>query len=233
MAATINNTQKENLLKACKVVTGKGILSYAYIWEPRPEEEGKAPKYSTSFLIPKTDVATLQKIKDAINAAAQLGQAGKWNGKIPNPLKHPLRDGDAEADEKGDEYRGHFFLNASSVRKPRIVDLQLQDIIDPDEVYSGCYARVSLNFYAFNTNGNKGVGCGLNHVQKVEDGEPLGGARSKAEEDFADMSGLDLPFGNGEVVNGAAGNPAAPAAPAKQASDDILAAIKFGDADAA
>jgi len=106
MAAN-NNPQKNALYQACKVITGKGVLSYAYIWEPRPEEDGKEPKYSTSFLIPKSDVKTLQKIKDAINAAAQLGQMDKWGGKLPNPLKHPLRDGDAEADEKGEEYRGH------------------------------------------------------------------------------------------------------------------------------
>jgi len=228
MAAN-NNPQKTALYQACKVITGKGILSYAYIWEPRPEEDGKEPKYSTSFLIPKSDVKTLQKIKDAINAAAQLGQMDKWGGKLPSPLKHPLRDGDAEADEKGEEYRGHYFLNASSARKPRIVDLQIQDILDRDEVYSGCEARLSLNFFPYSSNGNKGVGCGLNHVQKVADGEPLGGARSKAEEDFADMDDLDMPFGDGEVVNGAVGVQINPAPAAKNSGDDILNSINFGD----
>jgi len=227
MATTtkMDTNSKQALSKACKVTTGVGIISYAYIWEPRPEEDGKPAKYSTSFLIPKSDIKTLTNIKNAINAAAQLGQAEKWNGKIPDPLKHPLRDGDVEADEKGEEYRGHYFLNASSTRKPRIVDTQLQDIIDEDEVYSGCKCRISLNFYPFSANGNKGVACGLNHVQKVSDGEPLGGARSKAEDDFADMDDLDLPFDE----------PAAPAAVHKPAAsaqkgDDILNGINFGAA---
>jgi len=228
MAAN-NNPQKTALYQACKVITGKGILSYAYLWEPRPEEKGKAPKYSTSFLIPKTDTKTLQKIKNAINAAAQLGQNDKWGGKIPAQLKHPLRDGDVEADEKGEEYRGHYFLNANSTRKPRIVDLQIQDILDRDEVYSGCMARLSLNFYPYNTDGSKGVACALNHVQKVEDGEPLGGARSKAEDDFADMDDLDMPFGDGDIVIGADAPKNNPAPAAKNSGDDILNSINFGD----
>ncbi len=220
---TIDNEKRKALMKVCKVMTGLGIISYAFIWEPRAEEEGKTPKYSVSFLIPKSDVKTLTNIKNAINAAAVLGQVDKWNGKIPDPLKHPLRDGDKEADEKGEEYRGHYFFNASSTRKPRIVDFNIQDIVDQDEVYSGCKCRISCNFYAFNTNGSKGVACGLNHVQKIKDGEPLGGSRSKAEDDFADSSDLDLPFGEDDAVT----VPAKPAAAAKSAGDDILASIDF------
>ncbi len=220
--ATIDTEKRKALIKVCKVTTGLGIISYAFIWEPRAEEDGKVPKYSVSFLIPKSDVKTLTNIKNAINAAATLGQADKWNGKLPDPLKHPLRDGDKEADEKGEEYRGHYFFNATSTRKPRIVDFNIQDIVDQDEVYSGCKCRISCNFYAFNTNGNKGVACGLNHVQKIEDGDPLGGSRSNAEEDFADSSDLDLPFGEDDIQA-----PAKSAAPVKQAADDILAGIDF------
>jgi len=224
MAVTkIDTTGRQELYKTCKVTTGVGIISYAFLWEPRAEEEGKPPKYSTSFLIPKDDIKTLTKIKNAINAAAKLGQVDKWNGKIPDPLKHPLRDGDAEADEKGTEYRGHYFLNASSTRKPRIVDFQIQDILDEDEGYSGCKCRISINFYPFNTNGNKGVACGLNHVQKVEDGEPLGGARSKAEDDFADYGDLDMPFGEPEAA-APIGNYTAPAI---QKGSDVLNSINF------
>jgi hypothetical protein len=228
--ATIDNEKRKELLKTCKVTTGLGVISYAFLWEPRAEEEGKTPKYSTSFLIPKSDVKTLTKIKNAINAASELGQVDKWNGKIPAPLKHPLRDGDVEADEKGEEYRGHYFINANSTRRPRIVDLQVHDIIEQEEVYSGCKCRISVNFYPFNTNGNKGVACGLNHVQKIEDGEPLGGAVSKAEDDFADMNDLDLPFGeDGDDLMSGIGQSVAPAAK-KGAGDDILAGINFGDA---
>ena len=223
MSATTNTIDRKALVTTCKVTTGLGIISYAFLTEPRAEEDGKPAKYSTSFLIPKSDVKTLTKIKNAINAAAQLGQVDKWSGKIPNPLKHPLRDGDAEADDKGEEYRGHYFLNATSTRKPRIVDFQIQDILDPDEIYSGCKCRLSLNFYAFNSNGNKGVACGLNNVQKIEDGEPLGGVRTKAEDDFADSGDLDLPFD--EPVGAAS----SPAAPAKQDGDDILSSIDFAN----
>jgi hypothetical protein len=104
---------------------------------------------------------------------------------MPNraTLKLPLRDGDTERTDEA--YRDAYFLNANSKAAPQIVDRDLNRILDRVEVYSGCYARVSLNFYAFNTNGNKGVACGLGNIQKVADGEPLGG-RTDAETDFAD-----------------------------------------------
>jgi len=179
-----------------KVITGKGRLSFAFIWEPRDQDDG-SKKYSTSFLIPKSDVRTLTNIQQAVNNAIVHGRAkGFWNDKLPPNFKTPLRDGDLEADEKGDEYRGCFFINATSLNAPRVVDTAIQDILDRDEVYSGCFARLSINLYPFNTNGNKGVACGLNHVQKLHDGDPLSAARSKPEEDFNnfdDGSG-DLPF---------------------------------------
>lgn len=166
-----------------KVITGKGRLSYAYIWNPR-EQDGQEPKYSTSFLIPKTDKATVQKINAAIEAAKELGRSKKWGGKIPSNLKLPLRDGDTEATDKGDEYRGHWFINANSKDAPGVVDAQCNPIIDKAEVYSGCYARISISFFPYDTNGNRGIGIGLNHVQKLADGEPLGGARGRAENEF-------------------------------------------------
>ena len=218
----MTSTEKDILNHTCMVTTGLGIISYAYLIEPRPSEDGKPGKYSTSFLIPKSDTKTLTKIKDAINAAAALGKMEKWNGKVPNPLKHPLRDGDEECDDKGSEYAGHFFINANSVQKPKIVDFQLNRITDPDEIYSGCQCRLSLRFYPFNTNGNKGVACGLNNVQKIKDGERLGGVSSNPEDDFADYDDLDLPFDE----------PSAPSVKpniAAQNSDDILAGINFGD----
>ena len=79
---------------------------------------------------------------------------------------------------------GHWFINANSTTALQIVDRQVKPILDRSEVYSGCYARVSLNFFAFNSNGNKGIACGLNNLQKIRDGEPLGG-KPRAEDDFA------------------------------------------------
>lgn len=174
-----------NDIAQTKVITGKGRLSYAYVWEPR-EQDGQEPRYSTSFLIPKSDKETLKKITDAIEAAKAKGAAKKWEGKTPANLKLPLRDGDEEADEKGEDYRGHFFFNATSRDAPGIVDAHRNPILDKAEVYSGCYARLSVSLYPYNTNGNRGIAVGLNHIQKIADGEPLGGARGKAENEFDD-----------------------------------------------
>lgn len=167
---------------ATKVVTGVVRLSYANVWEPKSINGGKE-KFSTSIIIPKSDVKTVEAIRKAIDAAIEEG-IGKFGGKKPakGSLKLPLRDGDTERDDEA--YKDSWFLNANSITAPQIVDSHVQPILDRSEVYSGCYARVSLSFYAFNSNGNRGVACGLGNIQKVRDGEPLGN-RSTAADDFS------------------------------------------------
>ena len=164
-----------------KVVTGIVRLSYANVWEPA-SINGGTPKYSVSLIIPKSDTKTIDAINAAVEAAIKEG-AAKFGGKIPNKaaLKLPLRDGDIERDDEA--YKDSYFVNANSTTAPQIVDRAVQPILDRSEVYSGCYARVSLNFYAFNSNGNRGIACGLGNIQKVRDGETLG-SRSTAAEDF-------------------------------------------------
>ncbi|MBP2653320.1 MAG: hypothetical protein H6Q73_889 [Firmicutes bacterium] len=170
-----------------KVVTGKVRLSYANLTSPKADDKGDM-KYSTAALIPKSDKATLQKVKAAVEAVKKDPAAvEKWGGKVPGEMKLPLRDGDLKADEHP-EYAGHYYFNCSSKQKPGIVDKDLNPIMDASEIYSGMYARVAVNFFAFSSKGNKGIGVGLNNVQKLADGEPLSG-RSKPEDDFSD----DLP----------------------------------------
>jgi hypothetical protein len=168
-------------MSATKVVTGKVRFSYANVWEPKVPMGGGAAKYSVSLLIPKSDKKTVKAITDAIEAAKQEGKT-KWGGKIPAKMHTPLRDGD---EERGDDpvYAGHYFINATSKTQPGIVDRKVQKIIVQSEFYSGCYGSASINFYPFDTNGNRGIACGLNNLQKLEDGEPLGGA-TRAEDDF-------------------------------------------------
>ncbi len=169
-----------------KVVTGVVRLSYANVWEPKAINEGQQPKYSVSLIIPKSDTETIAKINAAVDAAIEEG-IGKFGGKKPNKasLKLPLRDGDTER-EDDEAYAGSYFINANSNTAPQIVDMKVQPILERGEVYSGVYARVSVNFYAFNSSGNKGIACGLGNIQKVRDGEPLGG-KSKAEDDFDEI----------------------------------------------
>ena len=173
-----------------KVITGINTrLSYFHGWEPVSINDGE-PKYSVSVLIPKTDKATLDAISKAVDTAIEDGVA-KFSGKKPNKaaLKMPLRDGDLEREDEA--YKGHYFINANSKTAPQIVDKAVKPILDREEVYSGCYGRVSLNFYAFNSNGNKGVACGLGNIQKIKDGESLGN-RSTAAEDFTTLEDDDF-----------------------------------------
>lgn len=170
-----------------KVITGVNTRwSYVNAWDPK-SINGGTPKYSVSLIIPKDDVATVNKIKAAIEAAYREGESKlKGNGKtVPalSVLKTPLRDGDLERPDD-EAYANSYFVNANSSTAPGIVDADRQPIIERSEVYSGVYGRASINFYAFNSNGNKGIACGLNNLQKIRDGEPLGG-KASAESDFA------------------------------------------------
>ena len=171
-----------------KVITGvKTRWSYANVWEPK-SINGGAPKYSVSLIIPKSDTKTVTAVKNAIQVAYDEGQSKlKGNSKsVPalSAIKNPLRDGDAERPDD-EAYKDSYFINANSATAPGIVDAARQPILERSEVYSGVYGRASINFYAFNSNGNKGIACGLNNLQKISDGEPLGG-KTRAEDDFAD-----------------------------------------------
>ena len=141
-----------------------------------------------SLIIPKSDTKTLEKIRAAIQAAYEEGQSKlKGHGRsVPalSALKTPLRDGDTERPDD-EAYANSYFVNANSGTAPGIVDADRNPILERSEVYSGVYGRASINFYAFNSNGNKGIACGLNNLQKLRDGEPLGG-KSRAEDDFAE-----------------------------------------------
>jgi hypothetical protein len=167
-------------MSSTKVITGKVRFSYAHVFEPSAINEGDDKKYSVSILIPKKDLETLAKIKKAVEAAKQEGK-GKWNGKIPPVLKLPLRDGDAERPDD-EAYEGMMFLNASSKNKPGVVDENTDPVMSKDDFYSGCFGRASVNFYAFNVSGNKGIAVGLNNLQKLEDGDRLSGGPSAADD---------------------------------------------------
>ena len=179
MAKVINPT---------KVITGvKTRWSYANVWQAK-SINGGTPKFSVSLIIPKSDTKTVTAVKKAIQAAYEEGQSKlKGSSKsVPalTAIKTPLRDGDAERPDD-EAYKDCYFINANSATAPGIVDAARNPIIEHSEVYSGVYGRASINFYAFNSNGNKGIACGLNNLQKISDGEPLGG-KTRAEDDFAD-----------------------------------------------
>jgi len=162
-------------------------FSYLHCWEPNAVN-GSDPKYSVSAIIPKLDTETIEKIKKAVEQAKK-DSVSKWGGKVPSNLKLPLRDGDIDRPED-EAYADSYFFNANSRQAPQVVDKNVQPILDQTEVYSGCYGRISVNFYGYNSNGNRGIAAGLGNIQKLRDGEPLGG-RSNAEDDFDAVEGED------------------------------------------
>lgn len=171
-------------------------ISFANIWEPRSINDSE-PKYSVSCLIPKDDRDTVARIEKAVEAAKEEGKNRRWNGRIPPNLKLPLRDGDTDRPDD-ENYEGCYFLNATSREAPQVVDRRVQPVTDPMMVYSGCYCNVSINFYPFNANGNRGVAAGLGNVQFVRDGERLSG-RTGADADFEALEEGEGDFFGGEL----------------------------------
>ena len=170
-----------------KVITGEVRFSYLHVFEPYAAEVGQKAKYSVSLLIPKTDLQTIALIQEAVAEATDQGQMSKWGGKVPKTLKTPLRDGDAEKDtDEHPEYKGMFFINASSDRQPGLVDSHKQEIFSADDLKSGDWGLASVNFCPFSVSGNNGIACGLNNLMKKRDGESLGGTPASAESDFAE-----------------------------------------------
>lgn len=172
-----------------KVLTGVVRLSYANLVTPRASQQNGEPKYSVTLLIPKSDAATKADIEASMMAAYEEGVNKKWGGAHPQ-FKSLLWDGDGLRQTGlpfGDECKGHWVITASSLQKPQVVGVDnINCELSPNDIYSGMYARVTINFFPFDTAGNKGVGCGLGNVMKTADGEPLSGGASAAS-DFADV----------------------------------------------
>ena len=169
------------------VTTGQVRLSYIHLTKPYSNKPNQEPKFSVTILLPKSDIATYQRIQAAIEAAVQKGVADRWNGARPPVLKLPIWDGDgvkSNGEPFGQEAKGHWVFTASDTQQPEIVDLNLNRILDQTQIYSGMYARVNIRFFAFSNSGNRGIGCGLGAVQKLSDGEALGGSKVSAEQAF-------------------------------------------------
>lgn len=177
--ATTTNTNNQT-----KVITGLVRFSYLHVFKAESVGETDEPKFSVSLIIPKSDTETIKKIKAAIEVAKENGKAHKFGGKLPAGLKTPLRDGDVDR-EDDEAYADSYFINCSTLVKPGLIDAAKKPITDESELYSGCYGRASITFFAYNAGGNKGIAAGLNNLQKLRDGEPLGG-RQSAESDFDD-----------------------------------------------
>ena len=193
------------------VITGRVRFSYMHVLAPYASKPGDTPKYSATLLVPKSDFATKQNMDAAINAAIAVGTASKWGGVRPPIIAPIIHDGDGvrptDGMPFGEECKGHWVVTATSYNKaPQIVDATVQPIMTPSEIYSGIYGRASVRFYPYFSNNKRGISCGLNNIQKLEDGPSLGGGTTAAA-DFGDPQGAP-------AWNAAPAYPqAAPAAP--------------------
>lgn len=195
---------------ATKVLTGEVRLSYEHLTKAyaNANNPGQEPRFSVTLLIPKADVATKADIDQSIRAAYEKGVAENWKGARPQLRNALIYDGDGfrnDGSRFGPECAGHWVITAASKRRPQVVHISnLSAELAPEDIYSGMYARVTVNFYPFDVSGSRGVGCGLGNVLKTRDGEPLSGGASAA----SDFAGLEQPSAGFQQAA-----PAAPAAP--------------------
>lgn len=177
-----------------RVLTPECRLSYCNLVTARAPQNGVGdPKFSVTLLIPKSNPNIKQELDAAMNAAAEVGINTKWNGVRPARIESVVHDGDGvrpSGEPFGEECRGHWVVTASSKNKPYVCGADNVNCeLAPTDIYSGMYARVSINFYAYNSAGKRGVGCGLRAVMKTRDGEPLSNSVVTAAE-FAGVGGV-------------------------------------------
>ena len=175
-------------IKDTSVRLGEVRFSYTAVFQPKKNDDGTPSKYGVCIIIPKEDTETVNLVKEAIDAAKQRGKHEKWGGKIPANVKSCLRDGDIDR-EDDEAFAGCYFLNASSRNKPGVKVLEdgvVSDALDEEDFYSGCWGAVTVNFFPYDSSGNKGVGAGPNNLIKTRDDERLAGGAT-AEQDFADL----------------------------------------------
>ena len=172
-------------LTKTQVVTGECRLSFVRLLEPVAMKEGDTPKYSVTAIIPKSDTKTIEAIKAAIQAAAEAGAQKHFGGRVPTNVANTFKDGDTAIDdlgtlqkEKYPEYENSYYIRLSTKFKPKVLDTNMQEIMEPSEIYSGMYGKVSMSFFAYSGDGKRGISANLGNVMKTRDGEPLGGTLS-------------------------------------------------------
>ena len=162
---------------AQQITTSEVRLSYVNVFVPKEDQNGNL-KFGVTCLLPKTDTVGYNQLMQAIQAEAQHEANGKLKGVSIQHVKHPIHDGDGVTQNGtpfGEECKGHWVFTATCKedRPPAVVDGNIQPIIDKTKVYSGCYGYAAISIYAYD-NQSKGIGFGLNAIQKTKDGEPLG-----------------------------------------------------------
>ena len=204
-------------MNANTITIGEVRFSYCNLFQPRANQQGQEPKYSATILVPKSNAAAKAAIDAAIQAAIDAGVSKCWNGVRPPQPSICVHDGDgvrpSDGMPYGDECKGHWVFTASAQasKPPYVVDADIQPILRQSEIYSGMYGRANVSFFPYNASGKKGIGCGLNGVQKLRDGEPLGGGVTAAEA-FGSPAAADPAAGGWAAPAPNWGTPAAPAA---------------------
>ena len=178
---------KKEKTVSTKVTTTEFRVAFPAVFRPKHNDLSNKDEYSVVALFPKgTDLS-------ALKAAAQEAAKKKWPKDMPKNLKSPFRDqaDRAKVDEQtGKETlpqgyeAGAIYLNLKSAQRPGVVDQKMNEIIDESDFYGGCWARASINAYAYDQKGNRGVAFGLNNLQKLKDDDAFGN-RSKPQDDFA------------------------------------------------
>jgi hypothetical protein len=166
-----------------KTMTPVGRCAFANVWKPKAIQEGQEAKYSLILLFDKkAQESTEYKTMKELVMQCIVKKWGADKTKWPANLRNPFRKAEEKPGYQGFE-AGMVFISASSKDRPGVVDLNATAILNQEDFYSGCYARATINVFAYDKLGNRGVSFGLNNIQKYKDGEKFSG-KTRAEDDF-------------------------------------------------
>lgn len=184
---------------AVHIITEEFRVSYPSLFQARkanPGDPNAKAKFSVSmiFRVAETPeskargekVVSIKPLKDAVATVLLAKLGAGWAAEIQKrkgdgaPVYHvPFRDGNSTEKKDSEGYGpGTVFIGANSDYKPGVVDANKNEILNPHDVYPGCYARAQVQPHWYDVNGNKGVSFWIENVQKIRDGEPLGGGVS-------------------------------------------------------
>lgn len=169
---------KSKTVTGTKVFTPKGRISYPKVFSPDSSGEYADDKYKATFLFDESNVQVAEGLKAMKKAVLEVAQKAFGAGVKLKEIQHPFRDGNQkyEADKaKNTHYKDTIFMTAKSKFKPGVVDAKVQPIDNEGDLYGGCYVKASLIPFSYMKGSNKGVSFRLCNIQKLAEGEPLGG----------------------------------------------------------
>lgn len=194
--AKSNSKDTRKKFEGIKCVTPTFRASYLTVFEPKSYEQGP-PKYSVEMLFDKktSDLTDMKKKMGEIAVKAWGKDKAQW----PKNFRWPFKDGDNMGDDieeaAAEIYAGNYVARTDSQNEVTIIDQKKNDILNKNEIFSGCFCRASLYMVPYENIGGKGpegrsgIKLYFQGIQLVKKGEPFGNVGAKNDFDEVEDEG--------------------------------------------